>query len=447
MRRHPPVAGMHNTVLEVAVIADDLTGASDTGIQFCPYFTETVLVSYGDLSPDLFGLSPQVLSVYTNSRPMNAELARDRVGHVAGQLSAWHPRHIYKKVDSCLRGNLGAEVDAILDEVGFECSFIAPAFPDMGRTTIHDIHLVDGTPVSQTELSRDPVTPVTESRLSRIVAAQSRYKVGHVDVSVLDSGDEVLSREIDRIVQSGSRHLAFDAASNADLDRIARIATASGKKILLVGSAGLAESLGRLFPKKPLKDKSEMTVYPRGHHLLVCGTTSERTRLQVLTLLETYAYEVISLWPGLLADPTRREVLRLKAHFVHRVLSEKDAVVRIDEPEPEGADKRDDSSSRTAEQIVNGLGLFVASVLDQTKPASLFLSGGDTADAVLRAIGAKGIRLLKEILPGMVQGMIVGGPMDGLSVVTKAGAFGKKDALVVLHEYWRSNTRESPNDL
>ena len=202
---------MHNTVLEVAVIADDLTGAADTGVQFCPYFTNTVLVSYRDLSPDSFGLSPQVLSVYTNSRSMNPELARDRVGHVAGQLSAFQPGHMYKKVDSCLRGNLGAEVDAILDEVGFECSFIAPAFPDMGRTTFHDIHQVDGTPVSETELSKDPVTPVTESRLSRIVGGQSRYKVGHVDVSVLDSGDEVLLREIERLVQSGARHLVFDA--------------------------------------------------------------------------------------------------------------------------------------------------------------------------------------------------------------------------------------------
>ena len=438
---------MHNTVLEVAVIADDLTGAADTGVQFCPYFTNTVLVSYRDLSPDSFGLSPQVLSVYTNSRSMNPELARDRVGHVAGQLSAFQPGHMYKKVDSCLRGNLGAEVDAILDEVGFECSFIAPAFPDMGRTTFHDIHQVDGTPVSETELSKDPVTPVTESRLSRIVGGQSRYKVGHVDVSVLDSGDEIFSREIERLVQSGARHLVFDAADNAHLDKIARVGIASGKKILLVGSAGLAESLGKLFPKRTFKVKDEMTVFPEDHHLLVCGTTSERTRLQILALLETHSYEVISVWPGLLADPNGRDALVLKAHLAHRVLSEKDVVIRIEEPEPQGAEKRSNSSVWAAEQIVNGLGLLVAWVLKQTKPASLFLSGGDTANAVLKAIGVKGIRLLKEIVPGMVQGTIIGGLMDGLFVVTKAGAFGEKDALVALHEYWRNKIKENPNDL
>jgi uncharacterized protein YgbK (DUF1537 family) len=441
------VAGMHNTVLEVAIIADDLTGAADTGVQFCPYFTDTVLVSYRDLSPDLFGLSPQVLSVYTNTRCMDAELARERTGHVAGQLSAFHPKHIYKKVDSCLRGNLGAEVDAILDEMGFEHSFIAPAFPEMGRTTSHDIHRVDGTPVSQTELSKDPVNPVTQSRLCRIVAAQSRYEVGHVDVSVVDSPDEVLLREIDRLVQSGSRHLAFDATDNAHLERIARAAIASGKKILLVGSAGLAKGLGQIFPKRPLKAKNVMTVFPEGHHLLVCGTTSERNKLQILALIEAHPYEVISFWPGLLADETQRERLLSKARLAHRVLSEKDVIIRIDDPETLDAEKVDNSSGWTAEQIVNGLGLFIASVLRQTRPAELFLTGGDTANAVLKAIGVRAIRLLKEIVPGMVQGIVMGGLMDGLSVVTKAGAFGNRDALVVLHEYWRKNIRQNRNDL
>jgi uncharacterized protein YgbK (DUF1537 family) len=447
MTRRTRVACMHDPMLEVAVIADDLTGAADTGVQFCPYFANTVLVSYRDLSPDLLGLSPQVLSVYTNSRSIHAELARERTGHVAGQLSVFHPKHIYKKVDSCLRGNLGAEVDVILDEMGFEHSFIAPAFPKMGRTTSHDIHQLDGTPVSQTELSKDPLTPVTESRLSRIVAAQSRYEVGHVDVSVVDSPDEVLMREIDRLVQSGSRHLAFDATDNAHLERIARTAITSGKKILLVGSAGLAEGLAQLFPKRPLKAKNVMTVFPEGHHLLVCGTTSERNKLQILALIEAHPYEVISLSSGLLADKTQRERLLSKARLAHRVLSEKDVIIRIDDPETWDGEKVDNSSAWTAEQIVNGLGLFIASVLKQTRPMSLFLTGGDTANAVFKAIGAKEIRLFGEIVPGMVQGMIMGGLIDGLPVVTKAGAFGNLDALVVLHEYWRKNIRQNRNDL
>ncbi|MEJ2167184.1 MAG: nucleotide-binding domain containing protein [Desulfobacterales bacterium] len=84
-----------------------------------------------------------------------------------------------------------------------------------------------------------------------------------------------------------------------------------------------------------------------------------------------------------------------------------------------------------------GLGHFVAEVIMSARPSNLFLTGGDTADAVLTAIGAAGIRIQGEIVAGVVQGELFGGRLDGLPVVTKAGAFGQKDTLVAVHEYWQ----------
>jgi uncharacterized protein YgbK (DUF1537 family) len=408
-------------MLEITVIADDLTGAADTGVQFCPYFSETILTSYRNLLQESFSGAFQALSIYTNSRSMLLPL---------------YPKHIYKKVDSCLRGNIGAEVDAIMDEMGFDLSFIAPAFPDMGRTTVHDIHLLDGTPVARTEISRDPVTPVNESRLSRVVAAQCGYKVGHVDMEFLGCADDVVSEEITGLVESGARHLAFDTTANAHLDTIVRLALASPKKILLVGSAGLAEALGRQFPKGPLRDKHEKAAFPAGNHLLVCGTVSERTKMQLSTLLETYPYEMISLDPRLLADLKRRDELLSKAHFTQSLLSRNDLIIRIDPPEKRGTEAVENQWPLVSEQIVDGLGFFVGAIIEETKPASLFLSGGDTANAVLKAINAEGIKLSGEIVPGMGRGTLIGGLIDGLPVVTKAGAFGKDDTLIALHEHW-----------
>lgn len=86
------------------------------------------------------------------------------------------------------------------------------------------------------------------------------------------------------------------------------------------------------------------------------------------------------------------------------------------------------------------MGFFVASVLRETRPVSLFLTGGDTANAVLKAIGAKGIRLGGEIVPGMVHGTLMGGLIDRLPIITKAGAFRKRDTLVALHEYWETKS-------
>jgi uncharacterized protein YgbK (DUF1537 family) len=435
-------------MIQLVIIADDLTGAADTGVQFCPYFRDTILVPFGNLLPDAFPFASEALAVYTNSRPLAAERAWERVRHIARRLLALNPKFLYKKVDSCLRGNIGAEVDAVMDEMGFELSFIAPAFPEMGRTTIHDVHLLDGIPIAQTELSRDPVTPVTESRLSSVVAAKSRYQVAHVDVEFLDPGDDdALGAEIFRLSRLGARHLVFDAESQVQLDMIARLAGTLSKKTLLVGSAGLAESLGKQFPKKASGNELDALMISGGKHLLVCGTVSERTKQQISTLLETYPYQVITLRPGLLADSTRRDELLAQALSAQALLSDNHVIIRVEDTETVEAGFDQGPRPWTAEGLVGGLGAFVAEVLKEKHPAGLFLSGGDTADAVLRNMGATGIRLIGEIVPGMVQGRLWGGLVDNLPVVTKAGAFGKKDTLVDLHEYWANRAKENRDDL
>ena len=420
-------------MLEIAVIADDLTGAADTGVQFCPYFATTVLTSYGNLSPGSHILSSQALAIYTNSRAIKAEAAQKRLRSVAQQLLALHPKRIYKKVDSCLRGNLGAEVDEIVDEMGFDLSFIAPAFPEMGRLTLHDVHLLHDVPIAETELSQDPVSPITESRLSRVINAQSRYGVGHVDVRFLEGDDEAMAGEIDRLIKGGARHVVFDVTSQAHLDRITRFALNSDKKILLVGSAGLAGSLGTHFRRRDVAFEDEVTVSREGGHLLVCGTASEVMRDQISALIKAHPYQVIPLMPSLLADQDHRDKLLSQVPFARRVLWENNVIMKIG---PSETGRANTLSAGGPEQIVEGLGLFVAKVLEGSRPASLFLSGGDTASAVLTAIGATGIRLLREIVPGVAEGRIIRGPMDGLPVVTKAGAFGKGDTLIKVHEYW-----------
>jgi uncharacterized protein YgbK (DUF1537 family) len=81
-----------------------------------------------------------------------------------------------------------------------------------------------------------------------------------------------------------------------------------------------------------------------------------------------------------------------------------------------------------------GLAGLASEVIRKGGVDGLFLSGGETADAVLRAAGGEAIRLEREVLPGLVLGRWMGGVADGLAVVTKAGAFGQKQTLVALYE-------------
>jgi len=249
-----------NTMNQIVIIADDLTGAADSAVQFCPFFEDTTLISYQHLERILEPNSPSSASpssarataLYTNSRAMGADAAYHRLVAVAQGLAKKQPLWIYKKIDSCMRGNIGSESDALLDELDYEVTFITPAFPEMGRTTENDIHRVQGIPLDQSEISRDPITPVKESHLSRIVQSHSKYPVGHVALKYLDGTDTGLQEKIDRHILRGVRHIVFDATSKYHLDRIAQLVYSFPGKVLGVGSAGLAGSAEMTFRKQCL---------------------------------------------------------------------------------------------------------------------------------------------------------------------------------------------------
>jgi uncharacterized protein YgbK (DUF1537 family) len=418
----------------IVIIADDLTGAADTGVQFCPFYDDTVLVSYLQLS-NTATLDPgSATALYTNSRALDMMSAHARLRSVARRLNKLESLWIYKKIDSCLRGNPGAETEALMDELAYDVSFIAPAFPEMGRTTVDGTHLVHGIPLAQTEISRDPVTPVTESDLGKIIESQSRYPVGHIPLNLLEGEETVIQDEIGRQIRAGIRHIVFDATCRTQLDRIARLTVSSPRKILPVGSAGLAAGLGILLPPGPVKKQRHHRFVGAGHHLLVCGTNSAVTRRQIKTLVGNYSYEEIALDPAILMDEHPGDDFLNSVSLARLKLSAKHVILTIDSSEQGTVSARQPNRQQAAKSMMEGLGRFLTAVLTDTRPGLLFLTGGDTADAIITSAGAKGIRILGEIVTGVVEGTLIGGLLDGLSVVTKAGAFGRDDTLVVLHE-------------
>jgi uncharacterized protein YgbK (DUF1537 family) len=412
-------------VLKVAVIADDLTGAADTGIQFRSIVAPVYLVSHADLAHAKFDPQTAALSVYSNTRAVAASLAAARVAATARDLIRLGPKRVYKKIDSCMRGNVGAETDALLEELGLRASFIAPAFPEQGRTTVHDILLVHGVPVAETEMGRDPVRPVNTSRLSDLVATQSRLPVGHVDLDTLRAAGSLLATEVDRLISGGKRHIVIDATVQDHLDAIVDLHLHERPDTLLVGSAGLAHSLAeRLSTGTAPEIRSPAA--GRGHLLFVCGSSSQHLHLQIDRLVETDDFDRWTLDPALLADAGRHQERAEIVEAIRRRLGASNAVLQI-RPPLKGTPKY------AADNLLDGLSEIVGEVVQGTPLGGLFLSGGDTATAILNLIGAKAVRLEEEVLSGIVRGTLVDGALAGRSVVTKAGAFGQPDALLQLY--------------
>jgi uncharacterized protein YgbK (DUF1537 family) len=140
--------------LEVAVIADDLTGAADSGVQFVKAGYRTAVAFWGAPVPPEEDLDAVVID--TASRTMPAGFAARRV--VEAGRAVRRVRIVYKKIDSTLRGPVAAELAAALGATERERTVVAPAFPAAGRVTVGGMQMVDGVPVHETEAKDDRMT-------------------------------------------------------------------------------------------------------------------------------------------------------------------------------------------------------------------------------------------------------------------------------------------------
>ncbi|WP_089724818.1 four-carbon acid sugar kinase family protein [Candidatus Thiosymbion oneisti] len=410
---------------DVAVIADDLTGAADTGVQFAAIGAPVYLMPVETLSLGRPWLATATgISVYTATRGLSASEAGKCVRLAARALPDPHPRWIYKKIDSCLRGNLGAEIDALLDTLGLDVALVAPALPVQGRTTIGGIQRVYGTPLAQTQFASDPLTPVTCSSVAEVLAHQSRYGIGRVDVDVYGDPGR-LQRAVQRERERGCRLIVCDAAIQAHLDELAALVVQNKERLLPVGSAGLAASLvGQLASDRMV---APVSVSGLERLLMICGTGAQATREQLDVLLDKYPgvrHELAFEW---LTRASARDRRRCAAELLDAWTGGVLVVTVRSLPSA--------SPTPDLKRAAAGLGGLALEIMRAGPVDGLFLSGGETAAAVRRAAGGEAIELQREVLPGLVLGRWVGGIADGLPVVTKAGALGEKQALVVLYEH------------
>jgi D-threonate/D-erythronate kinase len=380
----------------IAVIADDLTGAADAGVQLVRAGYRTAVVFHGEEVPAA-GLD--VVSLDTDSRTRPAGFAAKRV--VDASHAVRHASLLYKKLDSTLRGNVAAELAAAFGATGRERTIVAPSFPAAGRTTIGGTQLVHGVPVDDTEMQNDPRTPVTEAHVPTLLA-DAFASVGTLDV------DDLTDTERVSLALEESECVVVDAERDADLEALVR-AVREPDRVLWAGSAGLALALGSVYPG-PRAGDAGVQRSPVRPVLVVVGSLSRVSREQVRRLVGKYGEVAVELGgDGALENTVAaaRDVLAERAC----------AVVHS----PAGK-----SHPRTP--ILGPLAEVAALLSRGGCFEGLVLTGGATAVGVARRLGASGIGLAGEVEAGVPIGALIG--PNPYPVVTKAGGFGGPDTLV-----------------
>ncbi len=235
----------------IGVIADDLTGAAELG---------AVGLRMG-LKADIWRSkrpksTAELICVDTDSRSCSPAEAAKRAAAAAKLLHAAGAKWIYKKVDSVLRGNVTAEVEAVMQELGFNRALILPANPSLGRIIRDGEYFVHGKPIHRTEFARDPEYPRRTAQVLRLLDAPQQFLLR------LANGELVVPENTLLVGQTDSSEKVRDWAR------------ARQDSVLLVGGSEffgmlLAEELN---VKAPVVEEFE---FGEDRQLFICGTASK----------------------------------------------------------------------------------------------------------------------------------------------------------------------------
>jgi len=252
-------------MVKVFIIADDYTGALDTGVQFAACGAPVLVTTYEHFS----GLNTgdcEVLAVNSESRHLAPAEAAERVSRLTREAVRRGFTHFYKKTDSTLRGNVGAELAAMLEGGGGLGLAFAPAYPKSGRVTVDGVQYVDGVPLGDSVFARDPYAPVRHGEVSRILLDQTDIAVVNRRADVYRDNADVgvdlhrAGNAFDAAVYHGAAVPCgadvsntgrvievYDAESDGDLLCIGRYLKARGELVYLAGCAGFAGILPEIY--------------------------------------------------------------------------------------------------------------------------------------------------------------------------------------------------------
>ena len=421
----------------IGIIADDLTGANDTALQFhLKGCNIQILLDY-TIEPS--GKSnTQAWSISTETRNKTPDEAYKIVTDATEKLiNNFNAEYIYKKIDSTLRGNVAKETLAVLKSMNGDAAVIVPAFPAEGRTTVGGYHLLKGVPLERTEVARDPHSPIFQSHIPTLLKQQTDNEeiIGHIQLMTVMKGAGPVLLELNRLVKEGKKLIVVDAISTTDMEQIALAIEKSNCNLLPCGSAGLAQVLTKSW-LPDTKYQHIPKVIPKLPVLIVSGSMASLSKTQIKKLAESDEFDSYVLELSLedvLIEPSKELIERILEHLetenivaVHINVSDEDEEEKIKEL---GMEKEKISSI-----ITDYLANLSNKVIKEQNLIFLTI-GGETSYKCCNAIGSKQLQLIDEVEPSIPLCL----DLEAQWIVTKSGNFGMPGSLVNILKYFKQH--------
>lgn len=391
---------------EYLILADDLSGALNIGVEFADYGLETRLMTGMLVSSTNI---PEVLVINTETRNLQPSEAVQTVQQTARMLQTTAPHFVVKKIDSLLRGHIGQEIEAVMQAFNFSHCLLVAASPAIGRRTVGGYHLVDDMLLTRQRQKLDPSSRVSTSYIPELLAQQTTLPVSHISMAAIESGEPVALRP---------GIIVADAMQQADMNAVVGAAVQAGIRCF-AGTYGLGKALlsGSIAPVLVVAGSMSGVT----HHQL----DALSRRLDVLQVQIAYPHAFFEA-PDAAFAALVEDTARLYREQLEQ--GEQSVILRVDAPQEMTQAYDAAFAAKRIDALVTAVvGLVLGSY------AGVIATGGATASAVLQAMAGDGLTFAPlEVVPGIPLTVVDGGPYDGLPFIAKPGAQGADDVLVQL---------------
>lgn len=427
----------------IGIIADDLTGANDTALQFHLRGSNTqILLDYEGYLQNI--KNAQTWAISTETRNVEPEVAYNKVKAATKTfIEKLNLEFFYKKIDSTLRGNIAVETLAMLEVLKWDAAIIVPAFPSEGRTTVGGYHLLKGTPIERTEVARDVHSPIFESHIPTLLKSQlndeQKELVGLIELSTIMNGAGPILFRINELIAEGKKLIVTDAVSITDIEQIVLAINKSDYNILPTGAAACAQVLGNIWLPE-LKNQYVQKTIPELPKLIVSGSATQLTENQIKKLSDSddfYNTYFINLDLKTILDGLNDELI---LRIINNLGQNNIVVVNTsylitdfdgfsDECLNAGLTK-----SKLASKITDFLAELTKVVVNK-RDVILITLGGETSYKCCAAIDSLQLQLVDEVAPSIALSI----DHKAQWIVAKSGNLGNSNTLIDILKYFEKH--------
>lgn len=395
--------------MKIGVIADDFTRASDIALTLAEAgMTVAQFIGVPSSAADP-ALQAGVVALKSRTAPAAVAVA-DSLAAFEWLIAQGATQIVFKvcsTFDSTPKGNIGPVLDALAERLNARPVIICPAFPENGRSVYMGQLFVGDVPINESGMRDHPLTPMTDSDLRRVLAAQSTHSVAHVPAPIVFRGAEAIVAALPK-----SGHVIVDAIRDSDM---LAIGAASKTLRLICGGSGIAMGLPANFGIAPATPHWSPV---RGKGVVLAGSCSQATREQVARFrTEAASYEVsaeAAIEGSVTAQGLADWVLAQDAAPL--IYSSADPIV------VRAAQNR--FGMHASAKAIEDLFADLATLLSEQGVRRFVVAGGETSGAVVSGLAVKALRIGPRIAPGVP---LVRVEHRDLALALKSGNFGGPD--------------------